>query len=71
MGGANNIRPLTHDGRTMSVSEWARHLGIRQNTIILRLRRGWSVDDALARPVERSRRWGEKRTMQQQRGETA
>lgn len=34
-------------GRSLTATQWARELGIEPNTIICRLRRGWSVDRAL------------------------
>jgi hypothetical protein len=32
---------------TLTVQEWGQRLGIKPNTIIFRLRRGWSIDRAL------------------------
>lgn len=43
----NNHR-VTFDGRTQTVQGWAEELGIKPNTIVTRLRRGWPVDRALA-----------------------
>lgn len=40
-------RRLTHNGTTLSVSEWARRTGIKRETIKERLRRGWTVTRAL------------------------
>lgn len=40
-------RPLTHNGQTLPVREWARRTGLHFNTILGRLRRGWTVADAL------------------------
>lgn len=39
---------VTWNGRTQTVQEWGEELGIKPNTIITRLRRGWSVDRALS-----------------------
>ena len=36
---------LTHEGRTMIVSDWAREIGISEFTIRKRLRLGWKVPD--------------------------
>lgn len=38
---------LTHNGATLSHSEWARKIGINRDTIRERLRNGWSVEMAL------------------------
>lgn len=46
-------RFLTHDGRTLHVSEWARVVGIQRTTIEGRLKRGRTVHDALTVPVLR------------------
>lgn len=42
----NNHR-VTWAGRTMVVQDWAEYLGIKPNTLVHRLRRGWSVRRAL------------------------
>jgi hypothetical protein len=42
-----NTRWLHHQGRRLTISEWARELGIGRKTIHERLRRGWSVARAL------------------------
>lgn len=42
-----NNRLLTHNGRTMNVSQWAEHLGWKRNTLTNRLRNGWSVERTL------------------------
>jgi hypothetical protein len=47
----NNHR-LTHVGRTMALSAWAEKLGMLPGTLSRRLLKGWSVEDALTRPVE-------------------
>jgi len=38
---------LEHNGEEKSISEWAKDIGVNKNTIVYRLRRGWSVDRAL------------------------
>jgi hypothetical protein len=48
---ANNTRAnriLTFNGDSMTVAEWSRKLGIKQNTITCRLLRGWSIERALS-----------------------
>ncbi len=42
---------LTHDGRTMPFADWVRETGIAYQTIRSRLRIGWTVSEALTRPV--------------------
>lgn len=45
---------LTCDGMTKTISEWAEYIGINRHTLYARLRRGWSVADALFMPVGKS-----------------
>jgi hypothetical protein len=42
-------RYITHDGRTQTASEWARELGIPNQTFAHRLNR-WSLDRAIREP---------------------
>lgn len=42
---------LTHDGRTMLISDWAKEKGIKFATLWMRIERGWPVDAALTLPV--------------------
>jgi hypothetical protein len=42
----NNVL-LTHQGRTMVLKDWARETGINYYTLRGRLRRGWTVEEAL------------------------
>lgn len=42
---------LTHNGETMCVEDWAERLGVKANTLIVRLRRGWSTADTLGTGV--------------------
>lgn len=48
-------RLLTYGGETYCVAEWAEKKGMQMRTLHQRLRLGWSVADALERPV---RDWG-------------
>jgi hypothetical protein len=42
---------LTYEGQTKTISQWARQLKLRPNTILMRLKRGWSVAKTLTTPV--------------------
>lgn len=46
----NNTRKnvfLTFNGKTQTISQWAREIVIKRNTLSYRLKRGWSVERAL------------------------
>jgi hypothetical protein len=49
-------RLITHDGVTLCVVEWAERIGISYAALTSRLKYGWSVVDALTRPVQSRRR---------------
>lgn len=57
---ANNARsniPLTHDGKTMNLTEWARELGLKKITLYDRINKlGWSVERALTTPTRKMTR---------------
>ena len=42
-----NNRYVTYNGITKTVSDWSRESGIKAGTIISRLNKGWSIEDAL------------------------
>jgi hypothetical protein len=44
-------RPLTFQGRTMNLSQWAREIGIKPGALFYRLKRGASIEEALTRPL--------------------
>ncbi len=46
------LRPLTFNGETLLVVEWAERLGIPKNTLFQRLHKGWSVERTLTTPVQ-------------------
>ena len=50
---------LTHNGKTLTVTEWATKLGFQPMTIFSRLKSGWSVERALTTPLipMAERRW--------------
>lgn len=43
----SNVRLIEHAGRTMCIADWAKAKGIHEDTLRLRLKRGWSVAVAL------------------------
>lgn len=45
--------PLTHNGRTMILRDWATELDISPNAIAQRLYLGWSVERALTQPIKK------------------
>lgn len=45
-------RFLTHNGKTMLISDWAKETGIGRTTIDARLKRGWSVEKTLNTPTK-------------------
>jgi hypothetical protein len=44
----NNM--ITWRGRTLSVFEWARELNINKQTLVTRMRRGWTAEEAFLIP---------------------
>jgi hypothetical protein len=51
---ARNMRTnrlITHNGRTMTLTDWAHHAGLRRTTLARRLDRGWTVDMAISTAV--------------------
>ena len=40
-------RYLTWNGRTLTLSQWARETGLHKNTLYNRIRRGWSIERTL------------------------
>lgn len=56
---ANNKRTnhvLKFDGKSRTVEQWSREVGIKSNIIVHRLRRGWTIERALTEPLRRPRR---------------
>lgn len=55
----NNTRRNTfveYLGRRQTVSQWAGQLGIPECTLRSRLNRGWSIEDAMQKPISKQRR---------------
>lgn len=46
---------LTLDGRTQPLNDWARELNIRPITLRRRIKAGWSDEDVLTKPVDKTR----------------
>lgn len=46
-------RYLTFNGESLTIAQWARKLNVKHEFIKLRLRRGWSVADALTLPADK------------------
>jgi hypothetical protein len=42
---------LTHEGETLSITQWARRTGMSRQVIHYRLRNGWSIHDTLTQPM--------------------
>lgn len=47
----SGTRRIEHDGLTLTSAEWSRRTGISANVIRNRIDCGWSIPDALSRPV--------------------
>lgn len=47
---SSNARPLTFNGETLCLSDWAKAKGFKAATIRGRLRKGWTVEQALETP---------------------
>lgn len=48
-----NNRRLELNGKSLTVSQWCRLLGFSETVITMRLKRGWSVEQALTRPLRK------------------
>ena len=46
-----NNRMITYQGETLCMADWAKKLGFSKNVILLRLKRGWSVEKTLQTPI--------------------
>jgi len=47
---------ITHNGETLTQAEWAQRCGIDNCTLASRLKRGWTVEDAVTIPAQQGRR---------------
>lgn len=53
MNNTRSNRLLTYGGLTLTVAQWSRRTGISYTAIWQRLDSGWTVEDALTKPVRR------------------
>jgi hypothetical protein len=44
-------RVISHNGETKTLTQWARSLGIEPGTLKERIRKGWSIEEALSTPL--------------------
>ncbi len=49
----NNM--VTYRGKTQSIAQWGEEVGIKANTLLYRLRRGWTLDRAFLQSVQERR----------------
>ena len=47
---ANHI--VNYLGESLNIGQWAERMGIKANTLVYRIKRGWPVDKALTTPVQ-------------------
>lgn len=40
---------IKHNHQEQTLSEWAKYIGVKPNTLLYRLRRGWSIERALSK----------------------
>lgn len=57
-----SIQPLTYQGQTKTIGEWARQFNQKPHNLWLRLRAGWTVEKAITQPPSHSNRYGRKKT---------
>ena len=55
-------RVLNYYGTERCVTEWAETLGMKVSALSMRLRKGWTVEDALETPVYLGNRWRRKQS---------
>jgi len=53
---------LTYKKLTLTLGEWSKHLGINKQTLSERLRRGWSAEETLSKPVD-TRHWSREKVL--------
>ena len=53
----SSVRILQHEGQSLTISEWAKKIGIADGAIRQRLRNGWEIEDALSRSLRVKSHW--------------
>src|SRR5687767_11276714 len=51
MNNTSRNHTLVHNGKALSLAEWGRETGLKQETIRNRIKLGWSTADALTLPL--------------------
>lgn len=47
----NDVNWITFDGKTMSLKDWATHLGVSYQALTVRFRNKWSIEKMLTMPI--------------------
>lgn len=48
-------RYFTHNGKTQSLTDWCKELGLNYRTVLCRIRSGWSFEKSISVPVKNGR----------------
>lgn len=48
-----NVVNYTFNGKTMNINEWTKYLGFGKETIRARLKRGWTIEESLSKPLKK------------------
>ncbi len=48
-----NVANYTFNGKSMNINEWTKYLGFGKETIRERLKRGWTIEEALSKPLKK------------------
>lgn len=62
----NNMRSntfITFNGKTLTLAQWSREIGVKYTTLVTRWRRGWSVERMLTTPSQKTGEWSTKRIL--------